>query len=86
MEYSTTSPSPASGAQPVDSVTLTMPDNVTTIRADSTQTTVTEVDVESIKSSSSSTAETVTLHSDLNIPIETSSTESDESSIHSIFH
>ncbi|CAB4002145.1 Hypothetical predicted protein, partial [Paramuricea clavata] len=80
MEYSTTSPSPASGAQPVDSVTLTMPDNVTTIRADSTQTTVTEVDMESVKSSSSSTAETVTLHSDLNVPIKTSSTESDESS------
>ena len=80
MEYSTTSPSPASGAQPVDSVTLTMPDNVTTIRADSTQTTVTEVDVERVKSSSSSTAETITLHSDLNIPMETSSTESDESS------
>jgi hypothetical protein len=55
-----------------------MSDNVTTIRADSTQTT--EVDVESVKSSNSSTAETVTLHCDLNIPIETSSTESNKSS------
>ena len=61
IEYSTTSPSPASCAQPVDSVTLTMSDNVTTIRADSTQTRVIEVVMESVKSSSSSMAETVTL-------------------------
>ena len=70
-----------SEAQPVGKVTDTdntqgKPRNVDTNTTDSAQTT-TEVDVESIKSSTSK--ESVTPHDDF-IPIEASSTESDESS------
>ncbi|XP_028397455.1 uncharacterized protein LOC114521281 [Dendronephthya gigantea] len=69
--YSTTLPLHSSDAQPVDSVTA--------ITVDSTRNLVTEVDLESVKSGSSS-EEAVTLHSDLAIPTDTSPTESEESS------
>lgn len=82
MDYLATSHLSVSGGEPVESDNVAMPGpshHVDTDTADLMQSTATEVDVDSTKSSSSSAGPRI-LHSDFDIPNESSFTQSGENS------